>query len=67
VFARPEQPLLPTKLLKNKNYLAISVAACVGTMIYFAMNVLWPQEIAILYSSDPVEAGWLAVCFGQII
>ncbi|KAL1986822.1 hypothetical protein VTN96DRAFT_5475 [Rasamsonia emersonii] len=64
VFAHPEQPLLPTKILKNKNYLAVSVASCVGTMIYFSMNVLWPQEIAVLYPSDAVEAGWLASTVG---
>jgi hypothetical protein len=61
IFMPLEQPLLPPKLLKNKNYVAISTAACVGTIIYFSMNVLWPQEIAALYTTDPVKAGWLAV------
>jgi hypothetical protein len=56
-----EQPLLPPKLLRNGNYVAISSAACVGTMIYFSMNVLWPEQIAVLYTTDPVRAGWLAV------
>jgi hypothetical protein len=32
-------------------------------MIYFSMNVLWPEEIAELYTTDPVDAGWLAVSF----
>jgi hypothetical protein len=50
-------------LLKNGNYVAITIAGCVGAMIYFSMNVLWPEEIAELYTTDPVDAGWLAVSF----
>lgn len=63
-FAPLEQPFLPTKLLKNVNYVAVCVAASVGTMIYFSLNVLWPQQIAALYTTDPVQAGWLAVSRG---
>lgn len=60
-FAPLEQPFLPTKLLRNVNYVAVCVAASVGTMIYFSLNVLWPQQIAALYTTDPIKAGWLAV------
>lgn len=62
-FAPIEEPFLPTKLLKNVNYVAVCIAASVGTMIYFSMNVLWPQQIHALYTTDPVKAGWLAVSF----
>lgn len=62
-----EQPLLPPKLLKNGNYVAITIAGCVGTMIYFSMNVLWPEEIAELYTTDPVDAGWLACTTGSAV
>ncbi|KAJ9310837.1 hypothetical protein DTO271D3_8880 [Paecilomyces variotii] len=72
-FAPLEQPFLPTKLLRNVNYVAVCVAASVGTMIYFSLNVLWPQQIAALYTTDPIKAGWLActtgssVALGQIL
>lgn len=56
-----EQPLLPMRLLKSRNYVAVVASASVGTIIYFSMNVLWPEMIAALYTTDTVEAGWLAV------
>ena len=64
VYAPLEQPLLPMKLLKNRNYVAISVTACVGTMIYFSMNVLWPQQVAALYTTDETTIGWLSCTTG---
>ena len=51
------------KLLKDRNYVATVAAASIGTIIYFSMNVLWPEMIATLYTTDPIQAGWLAVNF----
>lgn len=56
-----EQPLLPLKLLKNRNYVAVVASAAVGNIIYFSMNLLWPEMIADLYTTDIIQAGWLAV------
>lgn len=56
-----EQALVPMSLFKITNYSAIIVAASVGTMIYFSMNVLWPEQIAALYTSDNIQIGWLSV------
>lgn len=55
------QPLVPMSLFKITNYSAIVVTASVGTMIYFSMNVLWPVQIAALYTTDNIEIGWLSV------
>jgi len=57
-----EQPLVPMQLFKIRNYRAIAVTASVGTMIYFSMNVLWPEQINDLYTTDVIRIGWLSVC-----
>ncbi len=56
-----EQALVPMSLFKITNYSAVVVTASVGTMIYFSMNVLWPIQIAALYTTDNIEIGWLSV------
>jgi hypothetical protein len=33
----------------------------VGVMIFFALNVVWPQQIAILYNTSPETTGWVSV------
>lgn len=55
------------KLLRNRNYVAVSCTACVGTIIYFSMNVLWPIQIASLsFATGNIGIGWLSVCAKSI-
>lgn len=61
IYMPLEQPLVPMSLFKIKNYSAVVVTASVGTMIYFSMNVLWPLQIAALYTTDNIQIGWLSV------
>jgi hypothetical protein len=56
-----EQALVPMSLFKITNYSAIVVTSSIGTMIYFSMNILWPLQIAALYTTDNIEIGWLSV------
>lgn len=56
-----EQPILPVKLLKNGPYLAIVACACVGQMAYFALAILWPEQIEYLYTTDNIKIGWMSV------
>ncbi|KAI9718535.1 MAG: hypothetical protein M1812_003986 [Candelaria pacifica] len=60
-FAPLEQTLLPFELLKNRNYVAVLVTCSVATMIYFSMNVIWPQQVAALYTTDNIQIGWLSL------
>lgn len=32
-----------------------------ASMIFYALNILWVQQLAILYQFSPVTAGWAAV------
>lgn len=56
-----KQPILPTRILRNTNYVAIVILAAVGQMAFFCMSILWPQQIAALYSTDNATIGWMSV------
>lgn len=60
-FAKLEQPLLPLRILKNRNYIAIVVVASVGQMAFFGLAVIWPEQIAYLYPHDNITIGWMSV------
>ncbi|ERS98989.1 hypothetical protein HMPREF1624_04184 [Sporothrix schenckii ATCC 58251] len=59
-----EQPILPIKLLKNRNYLAMVGVACVGQMAYFALAILWPQQIQYTFTTDNIKIGWMSLTSG---
>lgn len=42
-------PLMPMHLFTSPGYLAMVVTAMVGSIVYYGMNVLWPQQIAFLF------------------
>ncbi|CZR65194.1 uncharacterized protein PAC_15094 [Phialocephala subalpina] len=73
IYMPLKQPLVPMSLFKIPNYTAVVVTASVGTMIYFSMNILWPLQIAALYTTNNIQIGWLscttgaAVVVGQVI
>jgi hypothetical protein len=54
-------PLLPIRLLKIRNYAVAVIVGTVGQMVYYALNVLWPQQIAALYTTDNAMIGWMSV------
>jgi hypothetical protein len=54
-------PLLPMDLLKNRNYLVAVIAGTVAQMVYYSLNVLWPQQISSLYTTDNAMIGWISV------
>lgn len=56
------EPLLPRRLVTNRNYIALTCCGGVGTMIFFSLNILWPQQITALgYGTTNVQIGWLSV------
>jgi hypothetical protein len=54
-------PLLPIRLLKIRNYVVAIIVGSVGQMVYFSLNVLWPQQIAALYTTNNANIGWISV------
>ncbi|KAJ5155934.1 hypothetical protein N7492_008737 [Penicillium capsulatum] len=59
-----EQPLMPVSILKHRGYTATVCSALVGNMVYYSWSLLWPQAIAALFTTDPIETGWLSVSIG---
>jgi hypothetical protein len=54
-------PLLPLRLLKIRNYSVVVIVGTVGQMVYYALNVLWPQQITALYTTNNALIGWMSV------
>ncbi|KAI1618842.1 siderophore iron transporter [Exophiala viscosa] len=63
-FLPPKQPLLPVRILKNRNYLAVVVAGSVGQMVFVCLSVLWPAEVGSLFTTDNVKIGWISITSG---
>lgn len=61
VFVPLKQPLLPLKILKNRNYIAIVIVSAVGQMAFFGLSVIWPEQISALYATNDVTIGWMSV------
>lgn len=59
-----EQPILPVKILKNGGYLAIVAVACIGQMVYFALAIIWPQQIQYSYTTNNISIGWMSLTSG---
>jgi len=57
----PSDPLIPTSLLKNLQFMMFTACACVGGMIYYALGVVWPSTVATLFTTDLIHQGWLSV------
>jgi MFS family permease len=56
-----KQPLLPLRLFKNNCLIPITVVACVAQMVFFALSILFPQQIAALYTRDNIIIGLMSV------
>lgn len=63
-FLPPKQPLLPVRILKNRNYLAVVVAGSVGQMVFVCLSVLWPAQVGSLFTTNNVKIGWISITSG---
>jgi hypothetical protein len=54
-------PLLPMHLFKIRNYVVAVIVGTVGQMVYYSLNVLWPQQISSLYTTNNAMIGWTSV------
>lgn len=52
---------MPLFLFKNRNYLMLAVVATVGSLNFYALNVIWPGQVANVYGKSPDAAGWMTV------
>lgn len=56
-----KSPLIPMYLFKIRNYDVAVIVGSVGQMSFYALNVIWPQQITNLYTTDNIKIGWMSV------
>ncbi|EXJ63305.1 uncharacterized protein A1O5_11626 [Cladophialophora psammophila CBS 110553] len=72
-FAPLKEPLMPLYLFRNRNYVALSIVASVGSMIFYALNIVYPQQISAVYGKSVQTTGWMSctltagAIFGQFV
>ncbi|OCK84372.1 siderophore iron transporter, partial [Lepidopterella palustris CBS 459.81] len=55
-----KHPLVPTYLFQDLNYVALGACTCVGSMVFYSLNILWPSQIGIMYGASPTAVGWMS-------
>jgi hypothetical protein len=56
-----KEPLVSLYLFKNRNFVVLTMVSGVGAMIFYALNLTYPQQIASVWGEDSVSSGWLTV------
>lgn len=51
----PRSPLVPMNLFKITNYNVAVIVGSVGQMSFYALNVIWPQQVTNLYTTDNIK------------
>ncbi|KAF2254749.1 fungal trichothecene efflux pump [Trematosphaeria pertusa] len=71
-FGNSKYPLMPMKFFRNRGFISLVACATVASMFYYSAVLLWPEQVATMYTSDINYAGWLsctvsaATALGQI-
>ncbi|KAK7191532.1 hypothetical protein DPSP01_011049 [Paraphaeosphaeria sporulosa] len=58
------QAIMPPRLFKKLEYVAIVMVACVGAMVYYALTILWPTILGTVYTTDVIKIGWASSVVG---
>ncbi|KAF2122211.1 fungal trichothecene efflux pump [Lophiotrema nucula] len=74
-YGNLKEPLLPMHLLKNMKWNVTVLLWALGAAIYYALAILWPSMVAVLYSSGHgvMWAGWVScvsnsgILFGEFV
>jgi Fungal trichothecene efflux pump (TRI12) len=59
-----KDPLLPMRFMTNHRFVGLVMAASAGSAVFYPLNLLWPQQITALYTTDPSMIGWLSCAVG---
>ncbi|KAL1898142.1 hypothetical protein Sste5346_003544 [Sporothrix stenoceras] len=64
IYMPLKQPLMPIKLLKIQTFSAVVIVGCVGQMVYYALNLLWPIIITTFLTTDNIKIGLMSSTTG---
>ncbi|CAK7200619.1 hypothetical protein SEUCBS139899_003317 [Sporothrix eucalyptigena] len=73
IYVPLRQPLVPIRIFKIRNVNAAIVIGCVGQMVYYALNLLWPTIITTFFTTDNIKIGLISsttgtsLAFGEIV
>ncbi|CAO2654543.1 Nn.00g112760.m01.CDS01 [Neocucurbitaria sp. VM-36] len=58
------QAIMPPRLFKKLEYVAIVMVATIGAAVYYALTVLWPTILGTVYTTDVIKIGWASSVVG---
>jgi hypothetical protein len=53
--------LLPIHLFQSRNFVALSIISGVGGMMFYALNIIYPQQITAIWGESVETTGWMTV------
>lgn len=53
-FANLKEPLVPMHLFKNGSWVAATILSGLGASVYYALAIVWPSMVAVLYNDGGV-------------
>ncbi|KAF2644786.1 fungal trichothecene efflux pump [Massarina eburnea CBS 473.64] len=63
-FVFKGQAIMPPRLFKKLEYVAIVMVATIGAMVYYALTVLWPTILGTVYTTSITKIGWASSVVG---
>ncbi|KAF2733064.1 fungal trichothecene efflux pump [Polyplosphaeria fusca] len=58
------QPLMPPRLFKKIEFVAVVMVATIAAMVYYALTVLWPTILGTVYTTSSYKIGWASSVVG---
>ncbi|KAK8024611.1 trichothecene efflux pump [Apiospora rasikravindrae] len=56
--------IMPPRIFRNVEYVAIVMIAALSAMVYFSMTVLWPTLITHVFGASVMDVGWQSSVVG---
>jgi hypothetical protein len=63
-FVFKGQAIMPPRLFKKLEFVAIVMVATIGAAVYYALTILWPTILGTLYTTDSKKIGWASSVVG---
>ncbi|KAJ9608501.1 hypothetical protein H2200_007489 [Cladophialophora chaetospira] len=60
IYMPLKQPLFPIRLIKIRNFWTCIIIGSTMQMVWFALNVFWPIQLTVLYTSNQTRIGLLS-------
>lgn len=58
------QAIMPPRLFRKLEYVAIVIVATFGAAVYYALTILWPTILGAVYTTDSIKIGWASSVVG---